>query len=216
MKIFKLLRALALSVVALAVVPHCSATVIFDLNCVLFNGGCAASAFNFGNVTIDDLGGGGGVSVTVDTSHGGKYKDLFLNLTSAPASLTSPAIYASNGLFLTPYHQGAFDVGTSDGPDKGFDGLDNVPFSILGTGFSELSFIALDSNGLVHVAVHLQQVDCAALGWPCTNDDDGEGSIKVGGTLRLPGDDPPIPEPATIALVGIGLVAAGVIRRKRA
>ncbi len=180
----------------------------FDLRCVLSNTACTPFPTSFGTVTITDT--SGGVSVLVDTAAGGKYKDLFLNLVAPPATIASPSVYSSNNFNLSPY-DGKFDVGTSIDPSKGFGGNDNSVFQILGTGFTAASFIALDSLRLVYVGIHLQEIDCGVSS--CVK---GSGSIKVGGYLiPSPFDDPGVPEPATIAIVGCGLAAIALARYKR-
>jgi hypothetical protein len=205
-----LIRMVVLGSSLLGLTGGVAQAVSFDLNCMLSNSACTPFANSFGTVTITDI--VGGVSVIVDTAAGGKYKDLFLNLEAPGAvSLTSPAVYSSNTFTLSPYN-GAFDVGTSTTPSKGFDGNDNVAFQILGTGFTAADFVALDSLNQVHLAVHLQEIDCGET--TCTG---GSGSIKVGGTYIPPppgDDDPGIPEPSTVAIVGLGLTAIGLWRRK--
>jgi PEP-CTERM motif len=183
--------------------------VTFNLNCVLSNGACTAFPESFGSVTLVDR--AGGVDVTVVTALGGKYKDLFLNISGTP-TFTSAAEFSSNGFVLNPY-SGLYDVGTNTSPSKGFDGTSGSTFSILGTGFTAASFSQLDSLGLTYVGIHLQQIDCTSTS--CTS---GGGSIKVGGWLmpEPPSDDPGVPEPSTYAIVGGGLAAVYWMRRKRA
>lgn len=185
-----------------------AAAISFDLNCVLSSTACTAlpPGESLGMVQIADI--AGGVEVTVVTTDGGKYVNLFLNLDVTPSSMILPAIYSSNGYTLTPY-EGLFDVGSGVSPSKGFDGDSGQTFQILGTGFDATSFNAFDSLGLVNVAVHLQELDCTASG--CVP---GNGSIKVGGVLSGPPSDDPIPEPATMAIVGGGLIGVYFLRRK--
>ena len=202
----KLIR--GMGILALFAMPGFGVT--FNLNCVLSNGACAAFPQSFGTVTIVDR--AGGVDVTVVTTLGGKYKDLFLNISGTP-SFSSDAVFSSNGFVLNPY-SGLYDVGTNTSPSKGFDGTSGSTFSILGTGFTAASFSQLDSLGLTYVGIHLQQIDCTSL--TCTS---GSGSIKVGGWLvppDPPSDDPGVPEPSTYAIVGGGLAAVYWLRRKRA
>lgn len=199
-----------MGILALLAVPGFGASIQFDLTCVLSNGACTTFAQSFGTVTITDI--GNGVDVKVVTAHGGKYKDLFLNL-SESTTLTSPAEFASNGFTLNPY-SGLYDVGTSTQPSKGFDGNSGATFQILGTGLTAANFNAFDSLGFTQVGIHLQQIDCTESS--CAF---GSGSIKVGGRLMLddpPSDDPGVPEPSTYAIVGGGLAAICWMRRKRA
>lgn len=201
-----------MGILALLAVPGFGATIQFDLNCVLSNGACTTFAQSFGTVTISDI--SGGVNVTVVTAHGGKYKDLFFNLTDS-VGLTSPAVFAANGFTLNPY-SGLYDVGTNTQPSKGFDGNSGSTFQILGSGLTAANFNALDSLGFTNVGIHLQQIDCTSSS--CSF---GSGSIKVGGLYIQPpppppGDDPAVPEPSTYAIVGGGLAAICWLRRKRA
>jgi hypothetical protein len=199
-----------MGILALLAVPGFGATLTFNLDCVLSNGACTEFAQSFGTVTITDI--SDGVDVTVNTAHGGKYKDLFLNLTGE-IDLDSPAEFAANGFTLNPY-SGLYDVGTSTQPSKGFDGNNGGTFQILGSGLTAASFNAFDSLGFTQVGIHLQQIDCTD-----TSCVFGNGSIKVGGRLMLddpPSDDPGVPEPSTYAIVGGGLAAIYWMRRKRA
>lgn len=203
-------RVLILKLVAFIVTASGVGAVQFNLNCVLGNGtGCTPFPSSFGTVTITDI--AGGVSVVVDTAAGGKYGNLFLNLTAPPETIQSPAVYSAGAFNLSPY-AGNFDVGTSISPSKGFSGSDNSVFQILGTGFTAASFIKLDTLNLVYVGIHLQEIDCTSTG--CVN---GSGSIKVGSTLveGPPDDTGGVPEPATLAIVGCGLAAIALARYKR-
>ncbi|HEU0120393.1 MAG TPA: hypothetical protein VFQ91_07705 [Bryobacteraceae bacterium] len=180
--------------------------ITFDLNCVLSNNACTAFPASFGTVKITDI--SGGVNVTVDTAAGGKFKDLFLNLNINPGTLSTPALYSSNSFQLNPYN-GLFDIGSQTSPSKGIDGPDGYSFAILGS-VTAANFLALDSLGLVNVAVHLQEIDCTSQS--CVS---GGGSIKVGGTY-VPGGNNDVPEPATYLIAGGTLISMYLLRRKNA
>ncbi|MBM3755280.1 MAG: PEP-CTERM sorting domain-containing protein [Acidobacteria bacterium] len=128
--------------------------------------------------------------------------------------MTAPVVYSSNAFSLSPY-SGLFDVDTnlaSGGHNS------NTPFNItsLSPGFNAASFQQLDSAGVLYAIVHLQQITCDSNGANCVQ---GSGSIKVGASSMVrppddpPGDDP-TPEPATYAIVGLGLGAAYLIRKR--
>lgn len=183
----------------------------FTLNCYIPGAGttCTTVANPYGTVSITDI--VGGVSVNVVTATGGKFKDLLLNNNAASPVMDAPVVYSSNAFSLSPY-SGTFDVDTGR-PNGGWNS--NTPFSITGTGFDAASFVQLDSAGVLYVIVHLQQINCDANGANCVA---GTNSIKVGGSLAPPPDDPPgddpIPEPATYAIVGLGLGAAHLLRKR--
>lgn len=190
-------------------VPAASFTL--TLNCYIPGAGttCTAVPVSYGSLTISDI--AGGVEVNLVTALGGKFKDLLLNTTASPV-LAGPADYNSNFFQLTPY-SGMFDIDT-DLASGGHNS--NTPFSILGTaaGFDAASFITKDSANVLYAIVHLQQITCDANGQNCVF---GGNSLKVGASLAPPSDPPsddPVPEPATYAIVGLGLGAAHFLRKR--
>jgi hypothetical protein len=190
-----------------------AASITFDLNCVLSGSSCTAFPQSLGSVVVTDRLSNDGVDVTVSTATGGKFIDLYFNVNVTPLTVTSPSVYSNNGFSMAPY-TGKFDFGSQTSPSKGFSGNSGQIFSILGTGFTASDFNALDSLGQVNVGIHLQQVDCTSSS--CVP---GTSSIKVGGMYvpyNPPGDDPNVPEPATMAIVGGGLMGVYWMRRRKA
>lgn len=207
MKVPSLVRSCGLLLPLFAQIP--ALAISFDLNCILTSNSCTPIGQSLGTVQIDDI--SGGVAVTVTTTFGGKYQDLYLNLDVIPVTLESPAIYSSDFFTLAPY-SGTFDVGINTSPSKGFRGDTGEIFQVLGVGFNAANFFAFDSLGNVNLAIHLQEIDCTAAGCAA-----GSGSIKIGGFYIQPppNDDPGIPEPSTIALVAAGLGSLYWLRRRR-
>ena len=165
-------------------------TVVFNLDCALGTTQCTALPEVVGTVTVTDI--PGGVAVNVAMNYGTTCKDFYCNIVGR-AVLMLPALYAADGFQLAPYG-GYFDVGTS-----------NIGFVIY-RDVTEASFLAKDSLGLVYGGVHLQDITCEAAGFFASND-----LLKVGATLY---DPPEIPEPATFWVVGLGLPAVSLMRRR--
>lgn len=183
----------------------------FTLNCYIPGAGtvCTTVANPYGSLTITDT--VGGVSVNLVTTLGGKFTDLLLNTNALAPTMNAPVQYSSNAFSLSPY-SGLFDVDTAIGPGGQNS---NTPITITGTGFDAASFAEKDSAGVLYAIVHLQQISCDSNGANCST---GDGSIKVGATLLAPPDDPPgdepTPEPATYAIVALGLGAAYMARKR--
>lgn len=226
-------KAQRLSLCALAVCLFSAAlpaaTLTYDLVCILANSGtnsCSNSP-TFGTVTLTDLTGAdlGKVSVTVNLTGSGtnKFKDLLLNFNSAANStvtkITSDQTGSTNlldldDLEMNPY-SGKFDVAgsTASAISEPYTAkLSGFNVSNVAVALSTAAFNVKDTNNLFYVAVHVQNISCP--NGACVPGQSGGGSIKVAGLLR-PSDDTTIPEPFTTALVGAGLVAVGLLKRRR-
>lgn len=176
--------------------------VTFDLDCILGANTCAPIGASLGTVSIADI--PGGVNVVVDTMFRLKFRDLFFNLNTPPGMVDSPAVYAADGFSLALYN-GRFDVGRDVGLNQGFFGLDGSSFQILGAGINAANFVSLDTLNFVSIAAHLFDRDeCGC-----------DTHFFVGGRFVPPGDDPGVPEPATIAITGLGLAAVLAFTRRR-
>lgn len=194
------------------------AAVIFDLNTVLGNGNFQSSPHNFGTVTISNI--SGGVNVTVDTILGRNFEGMLFNLVAGSYTFQQPAQLSVNNYFLIGGiehgYAGAFDLG--DNPwFNGFDGADGASFNILGTGFTENSFIAKDTGNQVNVALILNNIRCNSSGCVPYSGPLGIGDdITVGGVLRLPSSTSDVPEPGTMMLLSVALIGLGAARFRRA
>jgi hypothetical protein len=183
---------------------------------------------SFGTVTIANAS-GGTVSVTVDLfSSDLKFRDLMINFDALGSGITEITssdgqVSLSSNSFSIPPYSGLFDVGSTGA--QGWNG-DHGYTTILtpNTGsLSENNFLFLDSGGKIYVALHIQSIGDSS-GGDCSGSDNGttncvpgtagNGSLKIGGLLQQ-GDPSEIPEPATIALLGGGLLLLGVLRRRR-
>ena len=234
---------LGLALFGLSLNSAVATPVVFDLTCVLngLNSHACVDGPSFGTVSLIDMADDGSlkpgdVRVTVDLAGTGhKFRDLMLNLGSGFTSVSSSDGQASlgfNSFNITPYN-GLFDVGSTG--QQGWDGDDLYSTILTATGVSPLStvsYLHLDSMGKVNVAMHIQNIGNYT-GGDCSGNDNGttscipgitgEGSLKVGGVVKsLEFPERAIsafmfietPEPATTALMGIGLVALAFIRRR--
>ncbi len=166
-------------------------------------------SFSYGTVTLDDFDGGGPLTLTVDlTGVGGKFRNLMLNFEGPPGSavwsLDSQASLSYNGYSLAPY-VGEFDIGGSGSrgwhSDSSF--YTTQLLSNLGTSLVPGNFDVMDSLEQVSLALHIQDLTS-------TGD-----SIKVGGIWEGGGPPEEVPEPATCALVGGGLILLAWVARRR-
>ncbi|MBC7800864.1 MAG: hypothetical protein H7Z10_09600 [Gemmatimonadaceae bacterium] len=162
-----------------------------------------------GVVTVTDISGGITVSVSLTTGFkflqtGGKHVAFAVNLNAAPTSVTgiSPAAYS-----VTPGRQEATPYGFfSLGLDCGSCG-NGAPDSI----FGPISFVA---NGVstASLAPNAKGFTFAADLLNVANGNTGSVASR-GGTFNA---TVPVAEPVSMAVLGSGLLALGMLRRKRA
>jgi hypothetical protein len=212
-----------------------AASITFDLNCLIQNGPCTPSG-SFGTIVISDshaslAAGAGDLHITVDVIGAGKFRDLMLNFTGSAARLTSAdgqVLLAPNSFVLTPYF-GSFDVGATDsqGWNTTSEPYTTILYGWAATGSTAASatagassvplllsdFLALDTGNQVYGAIHLQNLNCQIA--PCPQGYTSD-SIKVGATFDDGENEiQQVPEPASMALIGVGLAAAATRLRRR-
>jgi len=221
---------------ALVLLALCSpranaALMTFDLVCVMnqANALCGNQVSSFGTVTLDDSVGVGQIGVSVNLAGTGEqFRDLMLNFSGAGVTTISSTdgqvLLSPNGFSIEPY-AGLFDVG--GGGVQGWAGNDLYSTTLTGNvALSLAMFDVLDSLGNAYVGIHIQNIGDGS-GGNCAGNADGTtncvpgstgiGSLKIAGLQELPPppDIDPIPEPMTFALMGAGLVALGLLRRRR-
>jgi hypothetical protein len=204
-----------------------SETYTYDLTCVLNDitpGSCSSNP-SFGTVSISDSG-ANQVTVTVDLAANNKFRDLLLNFTGIQQTLTlsdlanNPLAIDFNAVNMPGYNAGNFDIESTSG--QGWDTSSATPYitTLTGTSLNAASFHSLDTGNNVYVALHVQQTSCTGSNGtvtpvPCNPGVQGGQSIKIGGTYLQSDDDTTVPEPSTFVLLGTGLVAAGLLKRRK-
>ena len=211
----------------LAPTPAHAGLVSFDLTCIMngLNSQACTNAGSFGTIQLTDDGlSPGEVKLTVDLAGTGqKFRDLMLNLGPGFTDVfsTDGQVTLDYNSFTIPPYGGAFDVGGTG--NKGWEGTDGYmtiltadPALTLGLD----AFLNGDTNSKLFAALHIQSTGPGT----CRGFDDGttnclpgllgDGSLKIGAPF-VETDIDPVPEPGSIALVGLGIGLLIVVRRRK-
>jgi PEP-CTERM motif-containing protein len=191
--------------------------ITYQLNTVL-GGTLTSSAASYGTVTYADGVNTNTVNVTIALNGSGqKIQEFIFNYNdtkcsnSTAFSLTGDVSTYSineNGTQADGYSAGKFDVQT---PQNGNIGTQPITFNIAlaGTNLDPGDFNFLDSSGKLYNAVHVG--NCGTSTCQPNGLTNGDASIWLGSAPASTS----VPEPASVALLGLGMIGTGVIARRR-
>jgi len=209
MRISRKILYLALTVgLSLGAVPALHATpIVYDLTVDHCGGGCGPAGTTFGTVTLNQSGSNTDITVHLNSPYvfaktgaadfqAFKFNGTGISLADVIIDAHTPALAANTGSFsgdgTGPFAYGIGCPGCGNGLSSSFN--TDIVFHVANATVLELT--GANSDGFVFVA---------DVGNPATG--------NTGPVAAVPHAD--VPEPATIGLLGLGILAIGMVARKK-